>query len=236
MARLDLRYSKGQVDRAGEIWRSYQFGDRQLDLMQVSESFDIVEHYRRCHQYPLTKATMGMRSSVQAEGIPVRVSQRLKRLNTILDKLLREPSMKLSRMQDIGGCRAVVPTIRDLRALQRRLEGRSGYVRSVDYVATPRSSGYRGVHVIVAYDGRTIEMQLRTVVMHEWAIAVERFGQRFGDLKSGAGPREVLDLLRVVSRANAIEESDEDVPDDILDEINALRSEVFGYIQRMEGQ
>jgi len=43
-----------------------------------------------------------------------------------------------------------------------------------DYISDPRRSGYRGVHVIVGYDGRQIEVQLRTRVMHDWAIAVER--------------------------------------------------------------
>jgi predicted nucleic acid-binding Zn ribbon protein len=47
-----------------------------------------------------------------------RISQRLKRIPTILDKLHREPGMNLGRMEDIGGCRAV---LRDLDEVYRVL-------------------------------------------------------------------------------------------------------------------
>ena len=46
-----------------------------------------------------------------SERLPVQVSQRMKRVPTIIDKLLREPTLLLSRMQDIGGCRAMLPTL-----------------------------------------------------------------------------------------------------------------------------
>lgn len=47
--------------------------------------------------------------------------------------------------------------------------------------------GYHAVHVIVGYDGRQIEAQLRTRVMHDWALAVER------------DPRFVITVLTVDS-------------------------------------
>jgi hypothetical protein len=55
------------------------------------------------------------------------VTQRLKRFATIVDKLRRQPTMALSRMEDIGGARVTVPTqdqvdaiVRDLRSQPRR--------------------------------------------------------------------------------------------------------------------
>lgn len=76
-----------------------------------------------------------------------------------------------------------------------------------DYVSRPRLSGYRAVHVVVRYDERCIEIQLRTRSMHEWAVAVERLGGRLGeDLKSGRGPQSVLAWLEAISEALAIEE------------------------------
>lgn len=53
---------------------------------------------------------MGLRSCLTTEGLELDVSQRLKRLPTIEDKLRRLPRMDLSSMQDIGGCRAVLDT------------------------------------------------------------------------------------------------------------------------------
>lgn len=70
-------------------------------------------------------------------------------------------------MQDIGGCRAVLASIDEVRRVEARLRKSRPPVGYSDYVTTPRSSGYRGVHLVVVYDGRRIEVQLRTLVMHE---------------------------------------------------------------------
>lgn len=117
---------------------------------------------------------MGLRSVVKTEQCEVEVSQRLKRIPTIIDKLVREPTMQLANMQDIGGCRAVLNSFDEVRRVQRRLSKNRPPLRVSDYIAEPRASGYRGVHVVVQYDGRPVEVQLRTQAMHEWAITKPR--------------------------------------------------------------
>jgi hypothetical protein len=42
-------------------------------------------------------------------------------MSTILDKLERESSLSLDKMQDIGGCRAVLNSLDDLRRLRDRI-------------------------------------------------------------------------------------------------------------------
>lgn len=66
-------------------------------------------------------ANNGLRHRARSLGIDAEVTQRLKRSQTILDKLRREPTLDLSRMQDVGGCRAVVETKDDLRRLEARI-------------------------------------------------------------------------------------------------------------------
>lgn len=162
---------------------------------------------------------------VASEGCEIEVTQRLKQTRTIIDKLLRYPNMHLATMQDIGGCRAVLNSIGEIRRVERRLARNRPPVGYRDYVAEPKLSGYRGVHVVVEYDGRMIEVQLRTRVMHEWAFTVERLGGRIGaDLKSSRGPKEVLDLLGVISEAMAIEESGGTVEPILLERVRALRA------------
>lgn len=100
-----------------------------------------------------------------------------------------------------------------------------------DYIATPRASGYRGVHVVVTYDHRCIEVQLRTQVMHEWAITVERLGGRLQvDLKSGTGPQPVLDLLGLISEAMALEEAGEAVDNAVALRIAELRHAALPFL------
>jgi ppGpp synthetase/RelA/SpoT-type nucleotidyltranferase len=137
-------------------------------------------------------------------------------------------------MQDIGGCRAIVENIGELRRVERRVVLRRPSLRVDDYVNSPRSSGYRAVHLIVQYDDRSIEIQLRTRLMHDWAVAVERLGGRMNeDLKSSRGPREVLDWLEVVSAAMAVEERGEIVDTRLMDRIRALRQAALPYIPEL---
>jgi putative GTP pyrophosphokinase len=167
------------------------------------------------------------------------VSQRLKKTPTIVDKLVREPTLQLGNMQDIAGCRAVVADIDQLWRVERRITRNRPPIAVSDDVQSPRASGYRGVHLIVEYDGRRttddgrrIEIQLRTPVMHEWAITVERLGGLIQeDLKSGVGPPPVLALFGAVSEAMALEERGERVDDALSAHIDQLRGEARPWLQ-----
>jgi ppGpp synthetase/RelA/SpoT-type nucleotidyltranferase len=233
---LELAYSKSQVDLAGKIWRTWP-GDRMPNAETVDQlrwALAVADHYRACHQYPLIKATNGLRSTVKTTGAPVRVSQRLKRFATMLHKLKREPTVRLSQMQDIGGCRAILPSRDHVRAVQARLEARGAdrRPRVVDYVANPKDTGYRAIHVILTYDGRYIEVQLRTPAMHEWAVAVEQLGGSLGrDLKGGSGPETVQAFMRTAAEAMALDEAGEPVPDDLLARLRAQREPAVRSIQ-----
>lgn len=153
--------SISQVNKAGRTLRAYQRGELVTDA-RYRAALSVLRAFRAAHSYPLTKANMGLRSMVLTEGCRVEVSQRLKRVPTILDKLMREPTMQLANMQDIGGCRAVLDNIKEVRRVQKRLAKNRPPTRVNDYVAAPRSSGYRAVHLVVQYDDRNIEVQLRT--------------------------------------------------------------------------
>lgn len=193
-------------------------------------AIDVLLAFRAAHQAPLTSSTMGLRSMVKSEGCSVEVSQRLKRVPTIIDKLVREPTLPLATMQDLGGCRAVLGSIEELRRVEARLKKRRPPVRVNDYITTPRSSGYRGVHVIVDYHGRNIEVQLRTKVMHEWAITVERLSGRLRENLKGDGLHVVQQLLAAISRAMALEESDMTVDAQLLDDMSRLRTVAAPYL------
>lgn len=223
--------SKSQVNKAGKILRRWTRGEL-TDESAQREALQILLAFRAAHEVPLTKANMGLRSVVHTEKCQIEVTQRLKRVPTILDKLTREPTMQLANMQDIGGCRAVLDTIDEVRRVQKRLSRNRPPMRVSDYIESPRASGYRGVHVIVAYDDRPIEVQLRTRVMHEWAITVERLsGGLEEDLKSGRGPRPVLDWLEAISEAMALEETGRTVAPDFIRRLSDLRETAIPFLR-----
>lgn len=224
--------SASRVDRAGQTLRA---GDSS-DPDKLQQAFETLWEFRAEHSVPLTTAAMGLRSAVSSCGYPVKVSQRLKRFETIFNKLQRQPNLRLSQLQDVGGCRAVLPDVQAVMAVKDRLcDPRYARAREVkrvtDYITSPRDSGYRGVHVMVTYRGRTVEIQLRTEVMHAWAVHVERLTQKYGqNLREPSDP-VLRRYLSLISEAMALEESGGIVSQAALSEIDELRIVAIKHLQ-----
>jgi len=118
-------------------------------------------------------------------------------------------------MQDIGGLRAVLTDISKVRALEseyKRSRFKHTLVDDKDYISNPKSSGYRGIHLIYKYSnklapeysGLLLEIQLRTRIQHAWATAVETMGIFLDHaLKSSEGPSSWLEYFSLTGSAFA---------------------------------
>lgn len=228
--------SRREIDRAGadvrERWTNFALPDNLIATdPALGAAFDLVIEFRDSFQDPLKKVTVGVRQFVQRESSEVIVAQRLKRLPTILDKLGRFPNMKLARMQDIGGCRAILPGGRaEVLAVLRRIRRNWDVERLYDYVVQPKATGYRAVHVVVQRDGHLIEIQLRTPRQHEWALEIERMGSRLTvPLKDGVGPPELLRFYERAAYGLALQEEGQPVDKAFQREFEALWGQVEGY-------
>ncbi|MGH3563437.1 MAG: RelA/SpoT domain-containing protein [Mycobacterium sp.] len=231
-----------KVNKAGDVLRSMLTAPGSstisspldTDIDRVFEALDVLEAWRAAHAAPLQAATMGLRSRVSTVRCSqVEVSQRLKRIPTILDKLRREPGMNLGRIEDIGGCRAVLRDLDEVYRVLGRYQMRNvDVVRVRDYIEAPKDDGYRAVHVIARYHGRRIEVQLRTHAQHEWAYTVESVTSRFDlDIKAGGGPQPVRDWFAAVSEAMALEEHGNTVGAELLERVSTLRAAAQPYLQ-----
>lgn len=201
--------SKKSIDRAGITLRDWWSHELELDEDVLTDALGVLGDYRETFSGPLNSITMGVRSMVKTAGAEQVVSQRLKRIPTILDKLHRHPNMKVTRMQDIGGCRAILPDIETIYRVIERIRRSKQYVREIyDYIDAPKPTGYRGVHVVVERSDRLVEIQLRTQRQHSWATAIERLSGQpgFGRLKDGFGPAPAVDYYKVASRVIAVTE------------------------------
>jgi GTP pyrophosphokinase len=219
MKPVALANSKSRIDRAGERLRGWLTNEVDLSESELTRELVVVDDFRTCHTGPLTRVAAGIRyyvdlhTSAKVNGRPV-VAQRLKRMRTIADKLLREPDMRLSQMHDIGGCRALFGSVEEVGKVIDHLERQKRWdIRRVrDYVAEPKSrSGYRAVHVIVQKEGLLIEIQLRTISQHAWAELIERTDRSTGvGLKTDRAPDDVTEYYRL--GADLLAQADEDAP------------------------
>ena len=122
---------------------------------------------------------------------------RLKRPESIVAKLERDSRIRLSRMQDIAGCRLVANGKAEQDAIYARLQTDFDIYRAYDTRETPHS-GYRAVHVVVRRGDKFVEVQVRTESQREWARLSEEATALDPAVKYGGGSpliRQALDEL-----------------------------------------
>lgn len=224
--------SKTAVNKAGNLLRS---GD-------VQGAKPIINEWRKLHSYPMQHIYTTLNrcnNNIITEQLKGIVTQRLKRFASIQEKVVRFPDMNLSRMQDIGGCRVILPGMNELmEATKQTMTDSFEKIRVSDYITNPnKDSGYRGIHHIYRYlgqeyEGVFLEVQYRTSLQHLWATAVEMFsvGEPF-NVKTGTNVNEnVKKFFRLVSSVFALEEGQPIVPGTPNDK-RELAGEIFQLIQ-----
>lgn len=216
---IEPKYSRAKIDHAGRTLVNFA-NSSDYDISEghkIDSALDIFVNWRASHGYPLNTAQMVLRHRAKRTSSTALISQRHKREYSIVKKLSRSGSMRLSQMQDIAGCRAVLSTIKQVDILRRFYENE---IRN-DYISIPPSSGYRSIHAVSKYQGKTktafdglyVETQIRTALQHAWATAVETVDTFTGsDLKSGFGDDDWKRLFALVSSAFAILEQCPTVP------------------------
>jgi hypothetical protein len=233
-----VRYSKNQVNRAGELCsqhlRAIAVGKRDAEHNQteLTEAIEIIDGWRSEHAKPLSRVAANLSYYAAAEGKPI-VTQRLKKLQTMIGKLFREPGMKLARMEDIGGVRAVLPSQDACYRVASQIRRNWTITRLRDYVAEPKPDGYRALHLINRNRGRLIEIQLRTQFQDSWANIVEEISRVAAPgLKFGGGPSEVREYLLVLSDLGAQREQGLERDLEAVARLQELRTRVDTLLDR----
>ncbi len=155
----------------------------------LNSALEIVGDWRAAHRYPLHAIMMTLRTRARHTDSSAIVVQRSKRIVSIIPKLER---MRLTQIQDIGGCRAILKDLSRLNKVHRsymdraaKPDPRRSYMEGEpdNYIDKPKADGYRSIHYVFRYrseleeykpfEGMKIEVQLRTRVQHSWATALE---------------------------------------------------------------
>lgn len=207
-----MKYSRNKINVAGQALlggpeTGFPFFDANL----------IIEDWRSLHMVPLEHLVKEITKILTDAGVSASFSShRLKRMTSIIAKLRHNSTMRLGGVQDIGGARFVFEDIPSLlkakdvianATLDNFIPDRELY----DYVTSegkgPKESGYRSIHFVYKYvsdnpdyDGLRIELQIRTRLQHDWAMAVETaelLSQ--SPLKAGLGDKYWMDFFKLAS-------------------------------------
>jgi len=185
---IKREYTKGEIDRAGRDMLALH-----KDNPARKNAIAIVDNWRSCHAYPLQIVRTTLFNRAKKIDANSNIPQRLKSKRSIRIKLRDNPDMKLSQMQDIAGCRAIMRSMKEVNQLKKiyldsyakKRKGRPEWDGSdkYDYITRPKNDGYRSLHFIFRYDssshaqqayvGQRVEIQIRSTLQHSWATAVE---------------------------------------------------------------
>lgn len=173
--------SKSRVNKAGENVRNN---------VATPDDLHVIDEWRASHRAVLNTFQAILRN--RTKGLNIVVAQRHKRKSTIIGKLDRYPDMQLARMDDVAGFRLIFRSVDELYEFRKNfhkakfLHQKRNDVDKYDYIKNPKSTGYRGIHDVYAYDvnskngrylkGLLLEIQYRTLIQHSWATAVEVIG------------------------------------------------------------
>ena len=207
-----MLYSKKKITKAGNTLLTTK------SVEERNKALELINEWRASHLHPLSVMKNALLRLLNKNKIDhLIISQRLKRLSSIEYKLDLNVNMGLGGMQDIGGYRVVIKDMKDLYRLKSLIERETNnhkLKRIVDYINSPKESGYRSIHYIYSYNSKSLkykglqlELQIRSKLQHNWATAVETAGiLTKTSLKSSQGPDDWLEFFKVVSSLFAIKE------------------------------
>jgi ppGpp synthetase/RelA/SpoT-type nucleotidyltranferase len=205
-----------------------QLGDR-LRRGEIAEG-DIqqLDAYRRSFAEAYEEVAAIVRNATRLEptGRPA------KSTTSIIEKLRRE-TMRLSQMQDIAGCRLVVPNVLVQNQLMERLKSVLPKAVVVDRRKQP-SFGYRAVHIIATARNKPVEIQLRTEFQHLWAQLSEKLSDvRDPAIKYGGGDSKTQNWLSAISKLIAAIEHRElkPLPAEFDERVSQMRRDLRQYLE-----
>jgi hypothetical protein len=160
------------------------------------EDLEALQKLRAAHDDALAEVATILRQELGSEP-----RTRLKTVGTLVDKLRRETTLRLSEVQDIAGARIELSGGRGQQdQVVTRLVARFPGCKVVDRREKP-SSGYRAVHVIVKVSGCRVEIQVRTHMQSLWAQVAERIGDTWGrQVRYGGEPSDPDRVFRGLTR------------------------------------
>ncbi|PID66336.1 MAG: GTP pyrophosphokinase [Gammaproteobacteria bacterium] len=136
-----------------------------LIASSLAEQREEREHY-------VNQVVNSLSRAITAEGIEnVKVYGRAKHINSIFNKM-KKKNKRLEEIYDLLALRVQVDNLRDCYTVLGIVHSMWKHIPSEfdDYIANPKPNGYQSLHTaVVGPEEKTIEIQIRTNEMHDYA-------------------------------------------------------------------
>ncbi|WP_246849520.1 RelA/SpoT family protein [Rubellimicrobium arenae] len=160
--------------RMGMQWMREELEDLSFKVLMPEARQSVIRRFLTLQDEAdnvIQKIVEDIRDLLRKEGIEAEVTGRAKKPYSIWRKL-QTKEHAFSRLSDIYGfriiCRTAADCYRILGAVHQKWRAVPG--RFKDYISQPKSNGYRSIHTTVSgRDGKQVEVQIRTLEMHEVA-------------------------------------------------------------------
>lgn len=184
-----MTLSNSQIDKLGKRLRNNCFSEDDLSLL---------DDFRQTYSGIDQQAYQIIQKVLSSYNDLVLTKRKRKTQQSIVDKLRRQPSIRLPQMQDIAGCRIVLEGgTQQAQAINSVLvnafKEQNWPVESKDRY----SKGYRAIHIIVKQGKQFYEIQLRTYAQDVWANTVEGAANKDNTLKYGGNEQEQTSIKKL---------------------------------------
>ena len=159
------------ANRLGISSIKWELEDLCLRYLEPDIYYDLVEHVkqkRRERQIYISEAVRLIEEEFDELEIHASISGRAKHFYSIYKKMVRDHK-DIGEIYDLSAVRILVDDVKDcynvlgvIHAKWRPIPG-----RFKDYIAMPKSNGYRSLHTTVMALGYPLEIQIRTFAMHK---------------------------------------------------------------------
>lgn len=196
-----MALSNSQVTKLGDRLRG------NTSSSMINDDLALLDEFRQTFNEVDEKAYAIIQEALEKTGGWTATKRKRKTQQSIVDKLRRQPKLRLPQMQDIAGCRIVLTSgIKQANELKNLLL--IAFMQQEWQVDGKErdKEGYRAIHLIAKLDKQFYEIQLRTYAQDIWANLVEAMSDEKNTLKYGGNEQEqiMMNQLKQLSESFVI--------------------------------